>query len=90
MDMISEVTALSSKGQVVLPKAIRESLKLEPGARLMVFSDGDNILLKPIKQPDISEFNMLMDKANEWAVEVGMTEDDITDAIKEVRKRRRA
>ena len=88
--MISDVTALSSKGQVVLPKAIRDALALSPGSRLMVFSDGDNILLKPIKQPDISEFNMLMDKANKWAQDVGMTETDITDAIKEVSKKRRS
>ena len=88
--MISDVTALSSKGQVVLPKAIRDALALSPGSRLMVFSDGDNILLKPIKQPDISEFNMLMDEANKWAQDVGMTETDITDAIKEVRKKRRS
>ena len=88
--MISDVTALSSKGQVVLPKAIRDALALSPGSRLMVFSDGDNILLKPIKQPDISEFNMLMDKANKWAQDVGMTETDITDAIKDVRKKRRS
>lgn len=90
MEMISDVTALSSKGQVVLPKAIRDALALTPGSRLMVFSDGDNILLKPIKQPDISEFNILMDEANKWAQDVGMTEADITDAIKEVRKKRRA
>ena len=48
------------------------------------------IILKPIKQPDISEFNMLMDEANKWAQDVGMTETDITDAIKEVRKKRRS
>lgn len=90
LEMISDVTALSSKGQVVLPKAIREALALVPGSRLMVFSDGDNILLKPIKQPDISEYNKLMDEANKWAQDVGMTEEDITDAIQSVRQRRRS
>ena len=89
MDMITDVTALSSKGQVVLPKMIREFLALMPGSRLMVFSDGENILLKPIKQPDISEFNMLMDEANAWVKNVGMTEEDINEAINEVRKNRR-
>ena len=54
----------------------------------MVFSDGENILLKPIKQPDISEFNMLMDEANAWVKNVGMTEEDINEAINEVRKNR--
>ena len=89
IDIITDVTALSSKGQVVLPKVIRDSLELLPGLRLMVFSDGENILLKPIKQPDISEFKMLMDEANAWAKNVGMTEEDIDEAIKVVRKNRR-
>lgn len=56
IQLMTDVTALSSRGQVVLPKSIRESLELMPGSRLMVFSDGNNILLKPIKQPDMSEF----------------------------------
>ena len=37
---LSAVTAVSSKGQVVLPKSIRDSLSLTPGAKLMVLSDG--------------------------------------------------
>ena len=86
---MSDVTALSSKGQIVLPKAIRDCLNIDSGAKLMVFSDGESILLKPIPTPDISEFKSLMDAAAEWAGQVGMTEDDITDAIKTVRKRRK-
>ncbi len=86
---MSDVAAVSSKGQIVLPKAIRESLNIDTGAKLMVFSDGDSILLKPIQTPDISEFKTLMDAASEWAKRVGMTEDDITDAIKTVRARKK-
>lgn len=86
---MSDVAAVSSKGQIVLPKAIRESLNIDAGAKLMVFSDGDSILLKPIPTPDISEFKTLMDAAAEWAKRVGMTEDDITDAIKTVRARKK-
>lgn len=85
---ISEITAVSSKGQVVLPKAIRDKLNLSAGSKLMVFSDGDNILLKPIVQPDISEFRGMMDAAQQWADEVGMQESDISEAIASVRRKK--
>jgi len=83
---LTDVTAVSSKGQIVLPKPIRNSLSLVTGARLMVLCDGENILLKPIRKPDISEFRAMMDQAANWASEVGMTQGDIDDAIREVRK----
>ena len=86
---ITEVTAVSSKGQVVLPKSIRDRLGITPGVKLMVLSDDTNILLKPIPEPDLSEFNNLMDAAASWASSVGMTEDDITSAIKSVRATRK-
>ena len=87
---VSEITSVSSKGQVVLPVSIRKNMNIQPGAKLMVISDGENILLKPIIQPDLSEFHSLMDAAREWAEDVGLTEDDITDAINTVRARKRA
>lgn len=86
---LTDITAVSSKGQVVLPKAIRERLQIVPGVKMMVLSDGISILLKPIPEPDITEFRELMDAAASWASDVGMTEDDISDAIKTMRERRK-
>lgn len=83
-----DYTTVSTKGQVVLPKQIREVLSLTPGSQLVVMSDGDNILMKPVKQPSLSEFSALMDAAKDWAAEVGMKESDINDAIREVRTRK--
>ena len=82
---ISDVTAVSSKGQVVLPKAIRDMLRIEPGVNLMVLSDGSNNRLKPIPAPDITESDDMMNASAAWASDVGMTEDDITSAIQTVR-----
>ncbi len=84
-----DYTTVSTKGQVVLPKQIREVLSLTPGSQLVVMSDGDNILMKPVKQPSLSEFSALMDAAKDWAAGVGMKESDINDAIKEVRNRKK-
>ncbi len=81
------ITSMSSRGQVVLPIALRKRLGLKEGTQFMVFSDEDNILLKPVKEPSINEFRTLLDKSRQWAESVGMTEEDITAAIAEVRKR---
>lgn len=40
-------TVLSSKGQIIIPKPIREAHHWEPGQRLEVVDSGDGILLKP-------------------------------------------
>ena len=85
-EYVTDVTAVSSKGQIVLPKTIRDSLSLMTGARLMVMCDGENILLKPIRKPDISEFRSMMDAAKDWASDVGMKEEDIDEAIRELRR----
>ena len=42
-----EITTLSTKYQLVLPKAIRESLKIIPGQRFMVRTSGRGIELVP-------------------------------------------
>ena len=86
-NIITEVTSVSSKGQVVLPKTVRDALALDSGSKLLVLTDGDNILLKPISAPNLAEFDSLLKKSQEWAMEVGMKEKDIDDAIAAVRKR---
>ena len=88
-ELLSDITSVSAKGQIVIPKAIRDKLQISPGVKLMVLSDGTNILLKPIPEPDISEFDELMDAAASWASDVGMKEEDITSAIKSVRSKRK-
>ena len=79
------LTAMSSRGQIVLPKKIRTKLNLSEGTQFIVLSDADNILLKPVKIPSLSEFSGVLRKAREWASAAGMTEEDVADAIKAVR-----
>ena len=81
------ITAMSSRGQVVLPKKIRTALKLSAGTQFAVFSHDGNILLKPIKTPNVSEFSGLLEQAREWAAAERMSKDDISEAVKAVRKK---
>ncbi len=41
-------TTVSTKGQVILPKAIREALRWKAGTRLAVESTDAGVLLKPV------------------------------------------
>ena len=41
-------TTVSAKGQIILPKGIRETLRWNAGTRLAVESTGDGVLLKPL------------------------------------------
>jgi AbrB family looped-hinge helix DNA binding protein len=40
-------TKISTKGQVILPKAIRQRRRWEPGTRLLVEETAEGVLLKP-------------------------------------------
>ncbi len=42
------ITTLSSKGQVVLPKAVRDKLGIQPGATLRVVVSGGKIEIEPL------------------------------------------
>jgi AbrB family looped-hinge helix DNA binding protein len=44
-----EITRLSSKGQIIIPKAMRTAHQWEAGQELVAIDVGDGILLKPKK-----------------------------------------
>ena len=48
MTAASLTTTLSTKGQVILPKAIRDQLQWNAGTRLVVEHTADGVLLKPL------------------------------------------
>jgi AbrB family looped-hinge helix DNA binding protein len=44
-----ETTKLSSKGQVVLPKSVREARSWEPGTEFAVEEVSEGVLLRPLR-----------------------------------------
>ena len=44
-----ETTRLSSKGQIVLPKSIRDAHRWLPGTELVVEDTADGVLLRPAR-----------------------------------------
>lgn len=84
-----DVTSISSKGQVVIPTDIRKEMGLEEGSKLMVFTDGVHVLLKPIGKPKMEMFKKLIKESRRYAKERGLTKSDLKKAIKKVRKVKR-
>jgi len=80
-------TKLSSRGQVVIPEEIRTRLGLEPGVRFVVVGEGDVVVLKALKAPDLSDFEELLDEARRSARHAGLTREDVEAAVREVRAR---
>ena len=62
-----EITRLSSRGQLVIPDKTRKLMGLDTGTKFAVFTDGKNILLRPITPPDEKAFERLSTEADRAA-----------------------
>ena len=60
---MTEVITVGEKGQIVIPKEIRNDFKLEKGAKLLIKEENDIIVIKPIKL-DEKHFLMLLSESS--------------------------
>ncbi len=84
------ITSLSTKGQVVIPNTIRKSAGLMPGAKLLVLTDGANVMLQPVPEPDMKAFARMAKNSRQYAREVGLKKSDLKKMIQEARREGRA
>lgn len=87
-------TKLSSKGQVVLPEALRNIYGWSAGTSFTVVVYNGAVIMQPIKAPSeeelAKEFDTVFAETRAQARAAGMKQADITKAITEVRRERRA
>jgi len=81
-------TRMSSKGQVVIPDSIRKQLNLKEGMQFIVVGDADVVILKVVTQPDMGEFDALIQQARKQAKEAELKQVDITLAVAKARSRK--
>ncbi len=81
-------TRMSSKGQIVIPEAIRKRLNLQEGDQFLVVGEGDVVILKAITAPGMESFDALIKKARKQAKAVGLERDDIANAVRKARERK--
>ena len=85
-----DVLTLSTKGQLVLPNALRKNMSLSSGDKLVAYWTDGAIVLKKLELPNEGDFEKEIDKTVRFAEETGIKERDIVDTIKECRAEKRA
>ncbi len=82
-----EMTRVSSKGQVVIPGLIRERLGLTDGSRLLVFGEGDTIILKKVGLPSRDSRETLA-AVRKKIRELSVSREDVLREVRAVRRER--
>ena len=84
-----DVVTMSSKGQFVIPREIREEMGLEQKDKFVIAYDNDSILLKRISREEASKAMIkLMDKISDKFRKAGIKKSDVDDAIRQARARK--
>ncbi len=85
---MAEVVSISSKGQIVIPKDLRDALGIKKGEKFLVVGERDAILLKRIKDRKLKKRMVeLLDYFADKFSEAGVTEEDVGKEIAATRKR---
>ncbi len=87
---VLEITSMSTKGQIVLPLRVRNDARLKSGAKFVVMTDGENILLKPIEEPKIDVFKNLLKRSKSLVKDAGIEQSDLKSIIKKARNESRS
>lgn len=82
-----ELAKVTSKGQITIPKEIREILKLKEGSKILFLKKGDEVV---IKNAAMIALEKIQKEFEGEAERLGLeTEEDVVKMIKEFRKERK-
>jgi antitoxin PrlF len=79
------VTRMSSKGQIVVPKSLRDALGLDVGELFAMFGEDDTIILKKIDLPSDKDFDESLEWGREFAKKKKITRKAVDKAIADYR-----
>ena len=84
-----DIVKVTSRGQIVIPKGIRNILEIKKGERLLAYDRDDEIVLKPLKSLESKSVDMELEKvfAPAWKIakERGISREDVDDEIRKYR-----
>jgi AbrB family looped-hinge helix DNA binding protein len=81
-----DVVTMSSKGQFVVPRDIREEMGLQKTDKFVLVHDKDSILLKKINREEATrKMAKLLDTMARKFKDAGITEEDVKGAVRRAR-----
>ncbi len=79
-----ESAKVTAKGQVTIPKSIKEFLEIKEGSKILFIQKGDNLIIKNLAMIALRNIQKEFDgEAKRLGLE---TEDDVVEMIKKYRK----
>jgi AbrB family looped-hinge helix DNA binding protein len=84
------VAKLTSKGQVTIPKPVRDHLGLAPGDYLVFEVDGDRLDVTKAPVAPTEDFEALAERIAQRFEERGISRDDVAEAIRWARQEKDA
>lgn len=83
--MVTAITKVSAKGQVVIPKDLRERLNLKEGDTLLVYSTDSMLVMRKVtKQETI--LSIIAEPVRKKIKKLGITRKDVDKAIEQARR----
>jgi AbrB family looped-hinge helix DNA binding protein len=83
------ITKMSSRGQIVIPEEVRESLNFKSGSNFFVIPHGDSVILRPIEEPSLDDLPGILEKTRAFAKDRGIAPKDVKQALKKIRSNKK-
>lgn len=84
--MAEEIVKMSPKGQLVVPKAIREQAGFKPSDRFIVMPVEDGVIFKKVDIDIEQEYERLSQQVQDRFEREGIDEDEVEDAVEWARE----
>ena len=79
---MNDIITMSSKGQIVVPKDLRQEMKIDAGTNFVIFGKDDTLILKKI---DVPRAEAVFKKIHKWGTQLakkkGWKEDNFISRI---------
>jgi AbrB family looped-hinge helix DNA binding protein len=90
MKKYPKIVQCDARGQIVIPKDIRQDLGVEEGSAFWMYSiTNEGILLKLVPHDDLSDTSPIVSKIKEKSSQINVSTKNVDKSVSEYKKRQR-